>query len=230
MLSTRKESLAKSLTCWYWVSTQLALSTQQLLDRVVAWRTIHYSRGIPLTRFALSCMTNSFAFVVLTVLNFSADLFAGLLLGPAQRLSCQITTKTIDWLRNRTRRALSFMTHLLALMFAAVKIFQTWWLTRKFRPFVNMTWYSLNLLGTKASNLHINIARWASTRMTKNFTCVVLAVLILLLFAILSTAMGQNQGIITWLTETTTVTIVNWKLILSVTKVTVWTCPCVKCQ
>jgi len=92
-----------------------------------------------------------------------------------------------------------------------------------------MTWYSLNLLGTKARNLHVDVARRTSTRMTKNFACVVFAVFILLLITIFSTTMRQNQGIIAWLTETTTITIVNWKLVLSIAKIAVGTCPGVKC-
>jgi chromate transport protein ChrA len=75
---------------------------------------------------------------------------------------------------------------------------------------------------------HVDIARWASTRVAKQVAKIMGAVLILFLLAVLSARVRQNQWVKAWFCVLAAVAVILWHFILCVSEVTVGTRPVIE--
>jgi len=124
-----------------------------------------------------------------------------------------------DW--NFTRRTGSFVALLLASVLSTVNHLVTRAFAGKLSSLGHMAGHLLSLLFTVTLIRNVDVAGRTGTRVTEHVTSVVLAVLVLQLFAVVAARVRKNHGIIVWLFEATTETGVPWQVVLSVAVVAV---------
>ncbi len=93
-----------------------------------------------------------------------------------------------------------------------------------------LTGHSLLFLATEACHGYIDVASGAAAWMAQGVTLAVGAVVILLLFAIFPTGMGEDHGRELWFLLFIAETLVSGHHILSIAIIAVGACPAIECQ
>ena len=101
------------------------------------------------------------------------------------------------------------MANLLALVLTAAEHLLTKLLTGKLCSFTYVTGCSLRLLSAVTKNLHVDVAWWARARMAQDVANLVFTIFVFRFVAMLTAAVWQDKGVVVWLAESATETVVD---------------------
>ena len=113
------------------------------------------------------------------------------------------------------------MTHLFAVMYAAVEGFVTRLLAAELTSTCDLTWYIFHLFAAVTANRHANVTRRTGTWMAQDWAIIVLAVLVPGLLAVLATRVRQQHWVVVGLFEATAEAAVLRHLVLRVAELAV---------